>query len=101
MNRDWATGDHEEVLIWVYETEIGQSLNDSLHRNSRFESCQMRAQAKMDAETKSEMSRCLSRDVEPRGIGEAARISVRGHEERQDELSGRDLDATNFCVLSR
>ena len=99
MDRDWTTRNDEEVLIRIYETEIRESPDDCLHRDSSFESCQMSSQTEMDAESKGEVPVCLSRDVESVGIGEAARVSVRGHEERQDKLPRRNLYAADFRVF--
>ena len=56
MDGDWAAGGHEKFLIRIDETEVRESSNDSLHRDSRFESCQMGSQAKMNTESKGEMA---------------------------------------------
>ena len=101
MDGDGLSGQHVSIVAPSSNVEIWEPLDDSLHRDSRFESREMSTQTEVRAEAKSEVPGGLARDVEPIGIWEAAGISVRSHEERHYDLSSWNMYPAYFYVLCR
>src|SRR6185437_14566402 len=58
--------------------------------NLRFEACERRAEAGMDAVAERQVRVGVARHVEAAGVAELAGVAVRGADDREYEFPGRD-----------
>src|SRR5574341_1768806 len=87
------------LQVCCCKSDIGKTPKDGFKGNLCLKPDQRRANAKVNAEAKTEMSSLVTRDVKAVGVSETARVTVGRTEDGVDQVAFANYPATNLSIF--
>src|SRR5574337_350400 len=89
------------LQVFCCKSDIAKAPKDGLKGNLCLEPHQRRADAKVNAKTETEMPSLVARDLKAVGVREAARVAIRGSDNRVNQIVFANRLTADFSIFKR